>query len=97
MKNYRFCPICGSKLNKLEKSNSIWTEFYQCSSTHCGEYFIQVVDLRYTFPLIETYPTTLELFNSLSPEEAKIAEKKINRIDSKTVSIVEFENYVLVK
>lgn len=95
MRNYRFCPFCGSNLINKRLNQQAWLRFYQCDSDDCKELFVEVMDLKNQYPLVQTNPNLLDRFNTLSKIQADEAVSKIRRIDFKTLSLVDFESYCL--
>lgn len=90
-----YCPNCGVKLDSINIDHDIWIRFYRCNSPRCGLLYAKVVDMKNDYPLIEVFPNIPEKLNQLSPCSVNEAWKKVQFIDYKTVSIVDFEKYVL--
>ena len=90
----KFCPDCGTELREIAVSSYSWVRCFECA-TACGIVYIHVVDVRNTYPLVVTFPKIPELLNGLPREKIDKAVSLINRINYKTVSVVEFENELL--
>ncbi len=90
----KFCPDCGTELREITVPSYVWVRCFECAA-ECGSVYIQVVDVRNTYPLVATFPKIPQLLNGLPREKIDKAASLINRIDYKTVSVVEFENELL--
>ena len=90
----RFCPYCGAKLLEHSVPSESWVKCYSCTSG-CDKTYIEAIDIRNTYPLIETFPKIPELLKNSEPVKLREAAESIKFIDCKTVSIVEFEKCLL--
>jgi hypothetical protein len=90
-----YCPNCGSKLEPVPINHDLWMRFFRCQSDGCGKVFVKVIDMKNDYPLIEVFPNIPDKVNDLSPKGAKEAWSKVHFVDYKTVSVVDFEHYVL--
>lgn len=92
----KYCQECGAELNELEVPSYSWVKCYECISS-CDNVYIQVMDIKNIYPLVSTFPNIPKLLNEYSQERVENAAKLIDKINYKTVSIVEFENELLNK
>lgn len=90
-----FCPNCGVKLERVEVDHDILIKFYRCNSPKCDMVYAKVVDMRNEYPLVEVFPNIPEKLNILPSRSVSEAWSKVQFIDYKTVSLVDFEKYVL--
>ncbi len=90
-----YCPHCGVKLEPVKVDHDIWIEFYRCNSPKCDMVYAKVVDMRNEYPLVEVFPNIPEKLNVLPASSVSEAWSKVQFIDYKTVSLVDFEKYVL--
>jgi len=79
----------------LTVPDGLWVTAYRCSNNDCRTTYLEVKDMRWVFPLQETFPNIPEELMKASPEKLKEAQLLLYQIDYKTVSIVAFENLIL--
>ena len=92
---YGFCPDCGHELDILPTPNGTWLLAYRCSYLECHKTYIEILDARNIYPLIETYPNIPETLLDATEDLRKLAISRIKKYDFKTVSIVDFERTLL--
>ncbi len=87
MKNY--CQRCGNELEERRFCAALWLAFYKCQA--CSQAYLEVADPRWIYPLQFLELGLLEKALQASEEQMKSAAAKIEFVNYKTVSIVEFE------
>jgi hypothetical protein len=92
---YSFCPYCGHDLNPLTAPNDAWLIPYRCSYIECHKTYIEVLDMRNIYPLLETFPNIPETLLEAHEGLQKLALSRIRLYDYKTVSIIDFEKTLL--
>ena len=95
MGNYNYCSSCGASLETLPTPDGMWLNAYRCSNPLCHKTYLEVLDMRCLFPLIETFPNIPEKLMEATPDMQRQAKLRIRQIDYKTVSIVGLENILL--
>ncbi|MFL1467488.1 hypothetical protein [Marinobacter sp. HN1S83] len=90
-----YCPNCGAKLSPVTIKHDLWMQFFRCGAEECEKTFAKVVDMRNDYPLIEVFPNIPEKVNALSAAGVGEAWNRVNFVDYKTVSLVDFEEFLL--
>lgn len=90
-----YCPNCGTKLSPITINHDLWVQFFRCESNGCEKTFAKVVDMRNDYPLIEVFPNIPDKVNDLSVKDVGEAWSRVNFVDYKTVSLVDFEKFLL--
>jgi Ni,Fe-hydrogenase I small subunit len=85
----KHCQRCGTELEERKLCAALWLGFYACQG--CGQAYLEVADPRWIYPLQFLEIATLEKALHASDEQLAQAAAKIEFINYKTVSIVEFE------
>ncbi len=84
------CPRCGKPLIPTGEFHRYWITAYTCPTPGCPDY-LEVADMRNAYPLLELQTGIRRKLLAAPEEVIRQAVERIRRIDSKTVSIVDFE------
>ncbi len=90
----KYCQECGSELTEITVPSYSWVKCYGCIPD-CGNNYVQAIDIKNSYLLSKTFPNIPKLLNESPKEKVEAAVKLINKINYKTVSIVEFEHALL--
>jgi len=67
----KFCPDCGTELREVAVPSYSWVRCFECTG-ECGTVYIQVIDVRNTYPLIATFPKIRQLQVASQLDDLKV-------------------------
>ncbi|WP_017159544.1 hypothetical protein [Xanthomonas phaseoli] len=91
----KFCSECGSELREVGDFRSCWFSVYECTSGAPLHDFIAIGDAQRVFPLLPLSLGVKQRLVGAEPSLITLAASRIQTIDYKTVSIVQFEHTLL--
>ncbi|OHX22224.1 hypothetical protein [Xanthomonas alfalfae] len=91
----KFCSECGSELREIGDFRPHWFSVYECKSGAPLHDFIQIADSKHVFPLLQLSLGGKERLVGAEQSLVTLAASRIQTIDHKTVSIVQFEHTLL--
>ncbi len=90
----KFCPDCGARLQTLYINDDFFFVLYRCPREEWNTY-LEVIHPIDVFPLQPLNHGTADRILNASEDVLREAAEQIAYIDSKTVSLAEFERYLL--
>ena len=88
-----FCPYCGEELKIKRSFTDLFMDVLQCPA-ESDHSFLEVLDPVYIFPLLPLNHGVADILEQADAEMVERVSDKIQTIDYKTVSILEFEKAI---
>ena len=86
-----FCPDCGDPFDEPRDLTVHWIRLLKCPNDGLG-YFLEVGDSKWIYPLQRLQFEAAQQLLQADDELIREAVGRIQRVDYKTVSIVQFES-----
>jgi ssDNA-binding Zn-finger/Zn-ribbon topoisomerase 1 len=88
------CPDCGTPLEEVRDCRTHWVRPLKCPE--CGQPgFLEVADMKWIYPLQRLEYGVMQAIREADEATLHEAVSRIDRVDYKTVSIVNFEKHLL--
>ena len=89
-----FCPDCGTHLKEARDCKAHWIRALLCPTCQSPG-FLEVADNRWIYPLQRLERGVLDSLIKAEDSSIRKAASLLNRVDYKTISIVDFESHLL--
>lgn len=88
-----YCPDCGSELSEPRDLRKYWLRLLKCVDKGCG-FFLEVGDSRWVYPMQRLDLGVGDKMIAVDEDVIENAVGRIEAINYKTVSILEFERLI---